>query len=365
MRDDHPEKWGYREHTEVKHELLDKYLGGWLPILGRWHARLLIVDGFAGRGTYGGGEDGSPIVILRRAQDLISARRIGSVFCAFVEKNTKNYAELRALLNQVRPRYPDVTILGPFNDEFETMASGVIRESDGKLVPSFWFIDPFGFTGFQFETVKRIMALNRSEIFVTWMARDINRFLSHVDLHPSLDDLYGTRIWRRILKSHIAGRAREEALRELYADQLRSIGCKVTAFRVCMDDRLQTLYYMMHGTKSPKGRRLMKDVMSKQGAGGLFSYLGPQEQAAQMQGVLFKEDPIPVLKDQLLSRLSGRTISFEELRNECCDDDELRDPEYRTALKELRKDGSVAVKPVSSKTNRGLGGDDQITFPKT
>ena len=210
MRDDHPAKWGYREHTEVKHELLDKYLSGWLPILGRWHDRLLIVDGFAGRGTYGGGEDGSPMVILRRAQDLISARRIGSVFCAFVEKNTENYTELNALLNENRSRYPDVKILGPFNDEFETMATGVVRDSGGKLVPSFWFIDPFGFTGFQFETVKRIMALKRSEIFVTWMVRDIKRFLSRDDLDDSFDGLFGTRGWRRILESHVSGDARKK-----------------------------------------------------------------------------------------------------------------------------------------------------------
>ena len=239
----------------------------------------------------------------------------------------------------------------------------MIRESGGNLVPSFWFIDPFGFTGTSFETMKRIMALKRSEVFVTWMLRDINRFLSHVDLHDALDSLFGTRRWRCIRESGISGQAKEEALRQLYDEQLRSIGCKVTAFRVCMDDRVQTLYYMMHGTKSPKGRRVMKDVMYKQGANGLFRYLGPHEQAAQMQGMLTKDDPILALKDQLLSKFSGRAVSFEDICNECCDDNNLPDREYRTALKGLRDEGRIVVTPVTSKSIRGLGGNDLITFP--
>ena len=131
-----------------------------------------------------------------------------------------------------------------------------------------------------------------------------------------------------------------------------------------MEDRLRTLYYMIHGTKSPKGRRLMKNVMHGQGVNGLFSYLGPQDQAAHMQGTLFQDNPVPALKSQLATRFSGRKISFEDLRDECCDDDELRDPEYRDALQELRREGMVVVTPVTSKTNRGLRGDDLITFPR-
>ena len=85
-QDSDPKKWDYPQHTRVKHELLDKYLGGWLPILGRWHARLVIVDGFAGRGQYNDGSDGSPVIILRKAQELVSAGRVKEVVCGFVER---------------------------------------------------------------------------------------------------------------------------------------------------------------------------------------------------------------------------------------------------------------------------------------
>jgi three-Cys-motif partner protein len=60
VSDRDPLKWIYKEHTRVKHELLDKYLGGWIPILGSRNDRLLIFDGFAGRGEYEDGTPGSP-----------------------------------------------------------------------------------------------------------------------------------------------------------------------------------------------------------------------------------------------------------------------------------------------------------------
>jgi three-Cys-motif partner protein len=52
VRDSAPERWEYREHTRVKHILLEKYLGAWIPILGRWNQKICYFDGFAGRGEY-------------------------------------------------------------------------------------------------------------------------------------------------------------------------------------------------------------------------------------------------------------------------------------------------------------------------
>lgn len=362
-RDSDPDRWILKEHTKVKHELLQKYLGGWLPILGSRHKKLLLFDGFAGRGEYSDGSGGSPAIVLRKADELISAGRVSEVVCAFVEKDPDNFANLQDVLDQIKPQYPGVTVMGPKNDSFEEVVSDVIEKTQGRVIPSFWFIDPFGFTGMAFDTVRQIMSLKRSEVFVTLMLRDIGRFLSHPDLESTFDRLYGTRQWREIVDSDKTGEAKERELRDLYVSQLRAIGCMVTFFRVCMDDKLQTLYYMVHATNHPKGRRLMKDVMHRQAANGMFAYLGPQESTARMQRSLLLDDPIPILKAGLPTKFAGRTIGFEALRNECCDDDELRDAEYRNALKELRDEGKIVFRAVTSRTPRGLQGEDQITFP--
>ena len=363
MRDSDPEKWIYKEHTRVKHELLDKYLGGWLRILGSAHGRLVIVDGFAGRGIYPDGSESSPLVILQRAAEIVDAGWVGQVTCAFVEIDVENFRNLADILGSRGPQHSGVKVTGPYNDSFENIAEGLIDSAGDRFAPSFWFVDPFGFTGISFETVRRIMSLERSEVFVTLMLRDIGRFLGHADLEQAFDRLFGTREWLAIVESEAAGEEKEQALRDLYIAQLRSLGCKVTAFRVSMDEKAQTLYYMVHATRHCRGRWLMKDVMKRQGANGVFAYLGPGDLIARMQGSLFPVDTVRELMPEVMQKFRGRTVGFDSLLDECCDDNELGIPDYRRALQELRRQGKVQVRPVTSKTTRGLQGMDQITFP--
>jgi three-Cys-motif partner protein len=364
VSDSDPKKWGYKDHTRVKHELLDKYLGGWLAILGNLHRKLLIVDGFAGRGEYVDWPGGSPTIIMNKAQELITAGRLSSAVCLLVEENAENFDNLKEVLNKKSHDYPDVQVLGPFNETFEDVARQAIEQTNGNLIPSFWFIDPFGFTGMSFDTVSQIMSLNRSEVFITLMLRDMGRFLGHAALDKTFNRLFGTSAWRAIVYSNMTGVAKEQELRDLYIDQLRVIGCKVTLFRVCMDEKLQTLYYMVHATKHAKGRWLMKGVMRRQGVNGVFAFLGPQDKILKAQASLFPNEDIPALKSQLLAKYPGRTISFDQLLSKCCDDNELTESDYRTALQQLRQEGKIEVNPVTSKTDKGLQGHDSITFPK-
>jgi len=69
-KDSAPEKWIYREHTKVKHAILQGYLGGWLPILGSYHQNICYFDCFSGRGEYQDGSPGSPVIALRIAMTL-------------------------------------------------------------------------------------------------------------------------------------------------------------------------------------------------------------------------------------------------------------------------------------------------------
>jgi len=77
IKDSKPEKWEYREHTRVKHELLRKYLRAWAVILGKFHRKILFFDGFAGRGEYIDEMTGkivtlgSPIICLQVADELL------------------------------------------------------------------------------------------------------------------------------------------------------------------------------------------------------------------------------------------------------------------------------------------------------
>jgi three-Cys-motif partner protein len=58
--------WEYPEHTQAKHDILGHYLDAWFPILSSTPGRILVLDGFAGRGVYNDGSPGSPIIALDR-----------------------------------------------------------------------------------------------------------------------------------------------------------------------------------------------------------------------------------------------------------------------------------------------------------
>jgi three-Cys-motif partner protein len=365
MTTDHaPEKWVYQQHTRVKHELLQQYLGGWLRILGQRNKKLFIMDGFAGRGEYAGGSPGSPIIILRKAKELISEHNVSQVICGFVEKDSENFANLRSVIDRIKPSDPSIAVLAPRNAEFEEVAGDAITWLQRSQIPSFWFIDPFGFTGMPFETIRSIMSLDRSEVFITLMTRDMNRFLTRINLEQVYDQLLASGEWREAIGSGTQSMSSERQLRDLYVHELRAIGCMVTAFRVSMDERRQTLYYMVHATKHPKGRWLMKDVMHGEGVNRLFEYLGPEDQIMRAQLPLIPVDNVPGLMAQLLTKFSGRAVTFDQLLVECCDDNELRVPDYRAALQNLRGEGRITVQPVTSKTDSGLNGRDRIRFPR-
>jgi len=362
-KDSAPEKWIYREHTRVKHEILRKYLPAWLTILGKYHPRLCYFDGFAGRGEYLGehGErfPGSPLIAMQIAEELIEQKKVKEVVPIFIEKDPHNFANLQAVLKANKSQFPHVGEPIFANEEFVKVISDVLQKVGPQLAPSFFFIDPFGFSGVPFSTIKGILSIPRTEIFFAFMIRDINRFLAERHLWPVFDELYGTSEWRTFLDEP----DRERSLRELYTQQLRDEAkAKYTwDFRVCADERMQTIYYLIHATKHFKGLKLMKGILYRQGAGGMFAYLGPQDSTIRYQTRMFDDD-IPSLKKFLVSRFSGETLAYNQVLEQSYMDTPFIDKHYREALKSLEGEGNILVKRITSKTELGLSGNDRITF---
>jgi three-Cys-motif partner protein len=298
------------------------------------------------------------------ASDLIRKGRVKEVVCVFVENDPDNFRNLNDVVAREAPRHHGVNLLGPFDEDFTTVVDRVINEAGAAIAPSFFFVDPFGFSGVPFQTIKRILALPRSEVFLVLMYRDLNRFLTSPGVEHTLDSLFGTTQWRHLLQSTRSPREREHALRDLYVTQLQQVaGAPYTStFRVCADEKVETVYYLIHATRHPKGRRLMKDIMYRAGAQGTFAYLGPQDAVARRQMPLFAEQDVPWLKELLVHDLAGETLTYEDIQDRTCMDTLLVDKQYREALHQLEDEGRVEVVRVDSK-KRGLKGRDQVSFP--
>jgi spore photoproduct lyase len=373
------EKWVYKQHTRVKHELLRKYLYAWIIKLGKHYRKILFFDGFAGRGEYVDENTeevltvGSPIIALQLADELLQrceenerSPYFDKFICIAIEKDKDNFRNLESVVSRVKEKikFKDKVDIQLINDEFADVVNEIVEEVGGKIAPSFFFIDPFGFSGIPFESVKNILSLPRTEIFFTFMTRDINRFLGQPQVEKYLDDLYPTQEWRKIYRME-DWQKRDKALLDLYLMSLKEVA-KVKyawAFRVCMDEKYQTLYYLIHATNHFDGLKIMKDIMHKQGASGEFAWLGPKESFYRHQQKLFDDD-IPSLKKYFLRRFEGKTKTFEEILKETYEDTRFVEKQYRKTLRDMEKEGKIKVERVTSKTLRGLRGCDRIVFPK-
>ena len=362
LSDSDLEKWDYKAHTKVKHGLLEKYVIGWLRYLSKF-GKVCIFDCFAGRGEYKKGEEGSPIIIL----DCVGSctNLLNEVVCIFIEKNPDNFKNLERVLDQKNKsdpkKYEKIKIIVK-NDEFANIASEIIEEVGERLAPSFFFIDPFGFSGIPFNIIKNILSKKHTEVFITFMTRDINRFLSDSRKINTLNELFGTKKWEEISKIENSA-DRENKLRDLYIEQLKNEAKFVRVYRVNMDEVKQTVYYLIHATNHFKGFKLMTDIMWKQStSGGMFAFLGPDE--GQLRLCDFGSN-ISSLKKFLLDKFSKRTLSFWEIMEECYKNLDCIEQHYRTALKELLKEGKIKREPEFTRRGKprtGIDQEDKITF---
>jgi len=367
LKDNDAAKWVCREHTRVKHELLEKYLRAWIPILGSGNPRIVFFDGFAGRGRYAGGEPGSPIIAVRVADELAAYyRQIGFTF---VEKDPDNFSNLQSILKDELKTTRNVNRMEIrlVHDEFSNVAGALldfIEKWKATLVPSFFFIDPFGFTGVPFDIARRILASPRTEVFFTFMLRDVNRFLELPQLAGQMTELYGGDCRKQLPPSG----DRRQALVELYRSQLHDVaGAKYSLhFKLCESDSADTLYHLIHANNNFKGHEIMKGVMYNQGVNGTFAYLGRNDLSERTQMQLFDPQDTTALVRELHSRFAGRTLTFDAVRESVCHPWHQEPPfiekHFRAAIKGMVEEGRATLRSVTSKTSRGLSGLDEVTF---
>lgn len=359
LSDDDPKKWKYMEHTKVKHEILSKYLKSWVNILGTKWQKVCYFDCFAGRGIYEDGRAGSPIIALKAISDLKQNRtKIQDVVCTFIEKDESNYNNLCDVINEelnINPdAYSSITVMPPINDEFVNVASEITSKSK-RLPPSFFFIDPFGFGGIPFKTIKDILSISKTEVFINFMIRDVNRFLKSSKHQLSIEDLFGLDDVMDVIDSNYSNLNKETALLKLYRKQLHENACVnfTYPFKVNADKRLQTTYYLIHATNNLKGCEIMKNIMYNAGTIGRFAYLGP----AEGQMALTNFFNLSEFKKYLLKMFNGQTLSFEDIRIKTVNETTHLRRDYQDALKELEDESKVFI---GGKGGKGAINDESI-----
>lgn len=311
--------WEKAPHTEMKHEILRRYLAAWLPIISSWSSRLVIIDGFAGPGEYERGEPGSPVIILDTIINHKLKHRTREVVLLFIEKDDARANHLESLLIQ---RYSPAKIedsayeleSGRINfqivkGEFEATLREILDDLQGRgtrLAPCFAFIDPFGPSGMPMDLIARFMDHPKSETLINFAFDSVNRFLGAPTHEKIFDELYGCADWRNFRKEEDISRHR--GLLDLYISQLKSAaGAQYVLPFMMRDEKNRELYHLVFATKHWRGLDVMKQAMWVADPTGTFQFSDYTYNPNQLR--LFPPEPdFGELAGLVWERFRGQTV---------------------------------------------------------
>jgi three-Cys-motif partner protein len=225
--------------------------------------RLLLVDGFAGPGRYETGEEGSPLIMLKALIEHDAFDRVGAVdfLYLFIEHDARRVQHLRDEI--ARLDVPDNVKIQIAEGEFETTFGEIVEDVRKKaghvLVPTFAFLDPFGYAAASMSLAGRFLEFPRCEALIFLPLSYVNRFVTREGQENAMNSLFGTDRWREAAARK--GRERREFLLSLFEEQLRSQGRveHVRSFELRTADGND--YRLVFATPHDRGLELIKDAM--------------------------------------------------------------------------------------------------------
>ncbi|MBY3575386.1 three-Cys-motif partner protein TcmP [Rhizobium laguerreae] len=252
-----------REQTEAKHFILRRYLQtlAFKTLHGGW-GTLAYIDGFSGpwKSQALDHSDTSFMIaveVLKDAQAKVrQAGKRPRIKCFFAEEDRDAFTQLQAA---VAPHHDPANdfFIETFNGKFEN-AVGQIQKTVANSF-ALTFIDPTGWTGYEFDKIKPIFQHAPGEVLLNFMFDFVNRFSASSDLATlaSFDGILGAN-WQERLDRSLP---REEALMSLFTEQFWKAG----KFEYVLNTPIEkisdrTHFHIVYGTRSAEGLAAYRDV---------------------------------------------------------------------------------------------------------
>ncbi len=259
-----------REQSQIKHEVLRKYLQRFARIVGKWAKGLIYVDAFSGPWNSVSGDlsDSSFAIAveeLRSARDTVSQKygKILPVTCIFLETDANAFRQL----DEFAIAQSDIQLIA-LNQSFESAIPDIIAQirSKGRSHFPFLLIDPKGWKGFSMAAIAPLIQVSPCEVLVNFMTGHIQRFIEdeREGVKASFRRLFGDDSYERRIEG-LEGRAREDAIVFAYAERIGEVGGYpyVSTALVLQPTRDRTHFHLIYATRDLKGIEVFKDAERK------------------------------------------------------------------------------------------------------
>ncbi len=345
---------GYYEspHTQniVKTRIVSKYFKAWSDIMlthGKdAKGRIAYIDLFSGPGRFDDRTASTPLWLLSQAvKDLRLCSRLVTLF------NDKDKTLIDRLQTEI-DAFPGIEKL-TYKPQLSSVSVGseiATLYRNMNLVPTLFFIDPWGFKGLSLDLVGATIKSWGCDCIFFFNYNRVNQFLHAEPVEEEINELFGVERanrLRQMLKGATSEKRKETITSELILALKEVGGQYVLPFEFESRYGERTSHYIIFVSKAKRGYLIMRDVMYKMssGDGEVKSFGYVPVRSSQLNLLLDLENPysIPALKRLLLTACAGLSITVKQVHEDYTIDTPYILKLVQTAIKDLEREGLVKV----------------------
>lgn len=355
------------DQSLVKARIVEKYFWAWakviLPTAKRFGNKIAYIDLFAGPGRYKDGAKSTPIKILEAAiSDPELQSRLLTLFNDASSENTSSLASEISSLPGIEKLANQPTVRN------QEVGSQIVQEFEAvKLVPTLFFVDPWGYKGLSLELINSVVKNWGCDCIFFFNFNRINMGLSNPYVKSHMDALFGEERADELREkiSPLSAAERELVVIESLCEALQAMGGDyVLPFRFKNAESNRTSHHLIFVSKHVKGYEIMKEVMAKESSEtiqGVSSF--EYNPATSAQPFLFElTQPLDELADMLLMSFAGQKITMVDVYNQHHVGKKYIKKNYKNALSQLNDAGKIDV---VQKRRKGTFADHIIAeFPE-
>ncbi|PZQ86543.1 MAG: hypothetical protein DI534_16495 [Leifsonia xyli] len=357
------------DQSEVKARIVQKYFYAWsnviMPTAERSGSRIAYIDMYAGPGRYKDGAASTPLLVLQHA---IENQKLRKMLVALL--NDSDHDKTSTLKNEIdnlpgveRLTHKPVVSCGEIDAEAERYFNQT------RLVPTFSFIDPFGYKGLSLKIIKGVIKDWGCDCVFFFNYNRINAGINNNAVASHMDALFGKER-AEALRARLPGLTpvlREALILEELAFEIKALGgTYVLPFTFKNSNGTRTSHKLIFVSKNFKGYSIMKDIMSKESStedqGVPSLTYSPAD--ASMPLLFSLQRRLDQLRASLLQDFSGKEISVTQIYERHSVDKPYIMRNYKETLTELEKEGQIEVRSLKGTRRKDTFADHLVVkFP--
>jgi len=359
-----------REQSIVKSTIVSKYFWAWakviMPTVKAQGGRIAYLDLFAGPGRYQDGTKSTPLLILQQALANPDMRQM--LVTVFNDKDEKHARELeaaiKALPNISELRHQPVVL----NEEVGTEM--VKQFATTKLVPTLFFVDPWGYKGLSLQLVNSVLKDWGCDCVFFFNYNRISMGLSNPAVEDHMNALFGKRRADE-LRSKLEGLSPDDRELLIVEELCKALESRekrfVLPFRFLNDQSTRTSHHLIFVSKAFKGYEIMKSIMAKESSKrdqGVPSF--EYNPADNRFPTLFElTAPLDELEGRLLDYFAGKRLTMKNVYTQHNVGRPYVEKNYKDALRSLEAKDAIQCQPSAARRRPGqMGPETVVIFPK-